>query len=93
MGHRSQTDTIKLRRRTFISGWGQFSLVSIFPLEMNIATGGPGAAGSHCAAMREISLNNEAGVQGSRLERERPSILEDIIDAMTTSHAYSLSYS
>lgn len=60
---------------------------------MNIATGGPGVAGSHCAAMRETSLNNEAGVQGSRLERERPSILEDIIDAMSTSQAYSLSYS
>lgn len=61
---------------------GQFSLVSVFLLEMSTGAGGPGVADSHRAATRETSLNDEAGAQGQQSGEGETSTLEDIIDAM-----------
>lgn len=61
---------------------GQFSLVSVFLLEMSTGAGGPGVVGSHRAATRETSLNDEAGAQGQQSGEGETSTLEDIINAM-----------
>ena len=61
---------------------GQFSRF-FFLLETSIGAGGPGVAGRHCAAVRETSLNDDAGAQGQQSTKGETSTLEDITDAMT----------